>query len=296
MFRLAHISDPHLSAVPKLGFVDLASKRLFGFYNWHRNRAHAFAPAVLSGLVADIHAAGPEHIAITGDLVNLGLESEFVAAAEWLRAVADAKHATLIPGNHDAYMPGSFAEFSKAWGDYMRGDDGKPGVVTFPFVRRRGPVALVGVSSAVATPPLMATGEVGASQAAALAVTLAALSKEGLFRVVLVHHSPIRGATSWYRRLVDARLFRRALAESGAELVLHGHDHRTTVASLPGRDGPVPVIGVAAASVLPHDGKPGGSYCLYSIETEGRFACAMVERGVRAPGGPVETLSERQLI
>jgi hypothetical protein len=42
--------------------------------------------------------------------------------------------------------------------------DGTP----FPFVRRRGPLALIGVSSAVPTPPLMATGRLGRAQLDAL--------------------------------------------------------------------------------------------------------------------------------
>ena len=292
MFKLAHISDPHLSAVPKLGFVDLASKRLFGFYNWRRNRLHAFAPAILEALVADMHAAGPDHIAITGDLVNLGLDAEFIAAREWLGSVAPPDQATLIPGNHDAYMPASIAGYLKAWREYMIGDGGNPDTVVFPFVRRRGPLAIVGLSTAIATPPLMATGEIGEAQARALGDILASLSRERLFRVVLIHHSPVTGVTGWYRRLVDGGRFRRVLAAHGAELVLHGHNHRTHIDRLPGPNGPVPVVGVAAASALPHNGKPGGSYCLYDIGPGSTFACKMIERGVRVADGPVETLSE----
>ena len=293
MFKLAHISDPHLSAVPKLGFTDLASKRLFGLYNWRRNRVHAYAPAILDALVADMKAAQPDHSAITGDLVNLGLGAEIIAAGQWLQSVAPPDEATLIPGNHDAYMPQSIAGYLKEWSDYMTGDGASPDTVAFPFVRRRGPLALVGVSTAVATPPLMATGEIGEGQAAALAKILVGLAGEKRFRIVLIHHSPVKGATSWYRRLTDAGRVRRVLAEAGAELVLHGHNHHTHVDRLPGRDGPVPVVGVAAASMLPSRGKPGGSYCLYEIGTETTtFSCKMTERGVRNPGGPVETLSE----
>ena len=57
--------------------------------------------------------------------------------------------------------------FAGAFAKYLRGDaavDGAP----FPFVRRRGPLALIGVSSAVPTPPLMATGRLGRAQLDAL--------------------------------------------------------------------------------------------------------------------------------
>ena len=124
-----------------------------------------------------------------------------------------------------------------------------------------------------------------------------ALGRAGLFRVVLIHHAPVSRSSHWHRRLIDADLFRRAIATAGAELILHGHNHTTSVDSLPGPDGAVPVVGVAAASILPHGGRPGGSYCLFSIDgAPGSFSCEMVERGVRTPGGGVEDISAKRLI
>src|ERR1044071_8016686 len=40
MFRLGHLSDVHLGAVPGLRLRDLISKRMVGYYNWRRNRKH----------------------------------------------------------------------------------------------------------------------------------------------------------------------------------------------------------------------------------------------------------------
>ena len=264
MFRLAHISDPHLGPLPKVGFGDLASKRALGYFNWRRNRRHAFAPSVLTALTDDIRATAPDHVAVTGDLTNLGLTAEFAAARLWLDEIGEPDRVTVIPGNHDAYVPGAFEELVDAWRPYMTGDNSS--VVTFPFIRKRGPVAIVGTSSAVATAPLMATGEFGGGQAAALASRLTALGRAGLFRIVLIHHAPVSRSSQWHRRLIDADLFRRAIAEAGAELILHGHNHTTKVDSLLGPNGAVPVVGVAAASILPHGGRPGGSYCLFSID------------------------------
>jgi 3',5'-cyclic AMP phosphodiesterase CpdA len=295
MFRLAHISDPHLGPLPKVGFSDLASKRAIGYFNWRRNRQRAFAPSVLMALAEDMRAAAPDHVAVTGDLVNLGLTAEFAAARLWLGEIGEPDAVTVIPGNHDAYVPGAFEELIEAWHPYMTGDNSD--VVTFPFIRKRGPVAIVGTSSAVATAPLMATGEIGAGQAAALASRLTALGRAGLFRVVLIHHAPVARSSHWHRRLVDADLFRRAIAEAGAELILHGHNHTTLVDSLPSRHGAVPVVGVAAASVLPHGGRPGGSYCLFTIDGEpGNFSCEMVERGLTTRDGTVDQISAKRLI
>lgn len=275
---------------------DLASKRVFGYVNWHRNRAHAFDDRILEMLVDDIHAQQPDHIAVTGDLVNLALRDEIVAARDWLRRLGEPTHVSVTPGNHDAYVPGAAQQVVEYWRQFMGSDDAPDDGARFPFVRRRGPVAIVGLSSAVATAPLMATGRIGSDQAATLGDHLAALAEEARFRVVLLHHPPASRSAGWTKRLVGAGLLRAAIARHGAELVLHGHNHRTQVAQIAGASAPVPVVGAAAASKSPRRGRPGGSYNLYRIDNAaGQFTCTMIERGVRQTGGKVETLSERNL-
>ena len=104
------------------------------------------------------------------------------------------------------------------------------------------------------------------------------------------------GSATWNKRLIGAGLFRAQIARHGAELVLHGHNHRTQITSIAGAARPVPVVGAAAASQAPGHGQAGGSYNLFRIERHaGHFTCAMTERGVRHVGGQVETLSEQQL-
>ncbi len=69
MFRLAHISDIHLSPLPRVRYRELASKRITGYINWLRNRKDAMGGTVLDALVADMLAHAPGHVAVTGDLV-----------------------------------------------------------------------------------------------------------------------------------------------------------------------------------------------------------------------------------
>src|SRR5580704_3333995 len=70
----------------------------------------------------------------------------------------------------------------RGMGSYLAGDDAKgPGSAIFPALRRRGPLALVSVSSAVPTAPLMATGWLGQSQMDGLDRLLAALASEQAF-------------------------------------------------------------------------------------------------------------------
>ena len=294
MVLLAQFSDVHLGPLPQVSVADLASKRLLGYLNWQRTRSRIHGDAVLSALVADMHAARPDQIVVTGDLVNLGLPAEYRQARAWLETLGSPHDVTVIPGNHDAYVASGVAHYVAQWKDYARGD-GEGGETVFPFLRRRGALALIGVSSAVPTGPFMATGRIGAAQAKALAALLTETARENLFRVVLIHHPVAEGAATRMRRLVDAARFRTVIAEHGAELVLHGHNHRTMVMAIPGPRGAVPVVGATATSLRPRPHHAGGGYNLFSIDGEpGAWRLTMRERAV-SEAGTVETRLERAL-
>jgi 3',5'-cyclic AMP phosphodiesterase CpdA len=277
-FTLAHLSDPHLPPMPAARFRDLASKRALGYLNWTRNRHKYHRREVLDALVADIRAQRPDHIAVTGDLVNLALEAEFAPSRAWLESVGAAEHVTVIPGNHDAYVRATRHRAAEVWDDYIRGDQADGGIA-FPFLRRRGPVALIGVSSAVPTLPMMATGRLGPPQLEALERILAQLSTEQVFRVLLVHH-PLH-STSRVKQLTDSRKVHALLRKHGVELVLHGHDHVHSTVWLDGPNGRIPAIGVPSASAVAHGRYPAAAYNLFSIEREGAvWRCEQTVRGV----------------
>src|SRR5690242_13695020 len=165
MFRLAHLSDPHLP-MPQAGTLQLLNKRATGYYNWWRNRVHLHVPEALAGIVADIKLQNPDHIALTGDLVNVSLPQEFSRAAEWLATFDRSDRITVIPGNHDVYVRTSWSEGLGLWGAYMASDGSGPaeGFDVFPTLRRRGEVALIGLSTGVPKPPFFATGTLGNGQ------------------------------------------------------------------------------------------------------------------------------------
>jgi 3',5'-cyclic AMP phosphodiesterase CpdA len=272
MFKLAHISDVHLGPLPDLSFRELASKRITGFVNWHRNRAHHLFPGTLECLMDDIEKRDPDHLAITGDLVNLASSREIEVVTEWLAEAGDPQDISIVPGNHDAYVPGAYEKTARAWYSYMRDDGGPSGWLKdhhcFPYMRVRGSVALIGCSTAVATPPFAASGYFGPRQARATVNLLRAAGEAGLFRVVMIHHPPIRGATSMHKRMIGIRRFAATISSGGAELVIHGHTHFNTVYWLRGHPAPVPVVGIASASQGPGGSKPVAAYNLFSIGGE----------------------------
>jgi 3',5'-cyclic AMP phosphodiesterase CpdA len=288
VFLLAHLSDPHLAPLPAPRPGELASKRLLGYLNWVRKRHAIHRRDVLAAIVADVHAARADHIAVTGDLVNIALPAEIENAARWLATLGPPTQVSLVPGNHDAYVPGSAARCTRTWGACIEGDAGTRDENAFPFLRIRGPVALIGVSTAVATGPFMATGRLGARQIAQMSTLLAATADR--FRVVLIHHPPHTAPKSHFKRLTDAAAFREAIASVGAELVIHGHDHVRSFAYIDGPHGRVPVIGVPSASAaFGKDHDPAG-YNLYRIDgSPGAWTCVVERRGMTADGAVVES-------
>jgi 3',5'-cyclic AMP phosphodiesterase CpdA len=277
-FTLAHLSDPHLPPLPAVRLVELAGKRMLGYLNWTRNRHKFHRRDVLDALVSDVRAERPDHIAVTGDLVNLALEAEFAPSRAWLESIGTADRVTVIPGNHDAYVRATRHRFAETWGNYLRGDDAQ-GDATFPFVRRRGPLALVGVSTAVPTPLLMATGWLGREQFDALEQVLTRLAAEQAFRVLLIHH-PLR-SHSRHKRLTDSAELIALLKRHGVDLVLHGHDHVHSTIWIEGPQGQIPVVGVPSASSVAHGHYPAAAYNLFSIERDGAaWRCEQTVRGL----------------
>lgn len=269
MFRLAHISDVHLGPLPALTFLELFSKRITGFVNWHRNRRRHLFANTLDIVLDDIERRDPDHLAITGDLVNLASSLEIAAVKHWLAEAGTPENISVVPGNHDAYVPGAYEKSTRAWYPYMRGDNGlaewHDDFHVFPYMRVRDQVAIIGCSTAVATPPFAASGYFGSRQAGETVKLLRAAEKAGLFRIVLIHHPPIRGATSFHKRMIGIRRFAATVSTGGADLVLHGHTHLNTVHWLPGQAKRIPVVGIASASQGPGGHKPPAGYNLFSI-------------------------------
>jgi hypothetical protein len=80
-------------------------------------------------------------------------------------------------------------------------------------VKRAGPLALVGLNSAVETPPFIASGRLGPHQLEIVEEQLAELGEEGAIRVLLIHHPPLVGLDSPRRGLKDAAHFTRLLTK-----------------------------------------------------------------------------------
>lgn len=260
--------------MPEVRVTQLMNKRILGYFNWHRRRKSFHRRDVADLLVQDLRAQNANHIAVTGDLVNISLPPEFDAAAAWLNTVGSAERVSVVPGNHDAYVKMPWDQTLGKWAEYMRscekGAAHVRGDAAFPYVRIIGSVAVIGLSTGVPMPPLLASGKLGQRQIAALDAILNSLKVEGYFRVVLIHHPPLAHQASWRKGLRDAAALAEILKANGAELILHGHNHRDMHETFPSRHGTAHIFGVPSASGSHGGYRPAAQYNLYDIENTGR--------------------------
>lgn len=247
MFRIAHISDLHIPPLPRLRPAQLAGKRLLGWFSWHYKWKNEHRLDVLDALRTDLVEIAPDHVCVTGDLTFTTCPEEVDQAAQWLAALGGPESISLVPGNHDAYVPGALDYALDRWALWMRDDDGDSG---FPYLHRRGPVDIIGLSTAVPTAPAVSLGRIGRPQADAVGVLLDRIRGDGRPSLLMVHHPPQDGAARRSRAFSDRRYLQEVLERSPVDLVLHGHLHYPTRASLAGAEATIPVRGAASASAV----------------------------------------------
>lgn len=277
MYYLAHISDIHLSPLPEPSVGELIGKRLTGYINWKTHRKDVMNSGVLAHLMRELHLRNPHHTAITGDLVNLALKQEYINAREWLSQQGNPKDISLVFGNHDAYVVGAFKTACRVFAPWISGDVALARAHPFPYMRVRGQLAIIGLSSAIATPPFCASGFFGAGQARQLRALCKLSDELNLFKVLLIHHPPLAGATRFASKLWGIGRLQKTVAACGAHLILHGHTHLPTLSYIPGKQGAVvPVVGVASASQQVGSSKPAANFNWFAIERrDDKWSCVL---------------------
>lgn len=306
MFTLAHATDWHTTALKGAGAAPFLSKRFFGFLSWNIRRQRLHRPEVLEALFVDLQNQAPDHVAITGDLTNVALPQEFEEAALLLQRLGTPEWVSAIPGNHDAYVAVAPEKSWDLWAPYLASDAAvdtsrAPRSEDFPTLRIRAEVAIVGVCTALPTALFQASGRVGQEQLARLESLLLELRERDLFRVVLIHHPITEVELEPRRRLRDADALCRVLERAGAELVLHGHRHRTVLAQTPGPEGDIPVVGARSASDVGEKETKRAQYHLYGIERRGagessRYRITLRIRGWHAASRSFRADQEQQLV
>jgi 3',5'-cyclic AMP phosphodiesterase CpdA len=295
--RIAHCSDLHLLSLAGARVLDFANKRWIGGLNLLANRGRHYHAQVFEAMVADFNRSAIDHVVVTGDVTNLAFEEEFRFARRFFDAIElGPEHVTVLPGNHDAYVARGAEYFAEQFDSYNRPDAGwewppiasdppvgrfprnrGPGVrgdpggappsARWPVVRVRGPLAVIALSTSLATPWFTAYGRVGPAQLERLEAALSDPRLAGRFRLVAIHHPPAGArAASVIRGLKDRSAFAEVLANAGAELVLHGHEHLDLRGELPGPGGaPIPVRGIQSGTYEAGNLERRARYRIYEI-------------------------------
>jgi len=173
--------------LPKPLWRELIGKRATGYINWRRGRSRAHDMDALTALVEDMRAHHPDHVAMTGDICNIGLPGSFPLLRNGLeRSAALGRQPRSGQSRHlSALEPRHMTRELSPW---MCGDDG---VHAFPYLRRRDGVAIIGLCTGVPTLPFVAAGKLGLNQLARLEKILQETRDD--MRVVLLHHPPVDG-------------------------------------------------------------------------------------------------------
>ncbi len=272
-FNLVHLTDFHLFQPRETTWRDFTNKRLLSYLSWRLHRGRLNSTRLLSAILDFLPALAWDQVVVTGDLTHLGLPRECRLARRHLEKMGPPERVFVIPGNHDAMVLSAAEGYRGIWREFMTPDEAYrhpqcKGQVCHPSVRIRRGIALIGLSTALPTPPFSAAGRLGNRQRRRLAAVLDATGKQGLFRVVLIHHPILPGQVSSRKGLRDAAELRRIVARCGAELILHGHTHRHSYQMLAGPVGAIPVVGLPSSSAQHASAHKRACLRVYAIRPE----------------------------
>ncbi|HEY4116822.1 MAG TPA: metallophosphoesterase, partial [Byssovorax sp.] len=194
MTLVAHVTDLHLVEDDYRARDDAARRRLELLTLGRKKDPKARRLRAIAAMRA-AWDAGAEHLVVTGDLTEDGVDAQFAVVAEVLAASPWPAHrVTLVPGNHDAYADA---------GAFDRALDGP--LARFAATSRAGAMTVLDGAVVVAASTAIAQTyprAIGALDEAALAsIERAAELAEAGGRVAIaaMHHAPFAHASALKR-------------------------------------------------------------------------------------------------
>jgi len=180
----------------------------------------------------------PQAIVISGDLSQRARHGEFQAARAFTRELERTAPVLVIPGNHDVQWwrrplipvgnESKYGKFSTYFGPVLSPTLSLPGVTMASVLTSHG---LAWGSLTLRPRDLAVKGHLPASELARVRQVYANTDPRQL-RILIVHHNVLRGVVSRRFGLARWKQAQKRLLESGADLVLCGHDHQETAAQI----------------------------------------------------------------
>ncbi|HEX9726958.1 MAG TPA: metallophosphoesterase [Gemmatimonadales bacterium] len=213
-FSLIHLSDPHFGAVADLAQIE-----------------------AIEALVPDLE---PEAVVLTGDLTLRARHGEFQRARAFVRELARSAPVHVMPGNHDVqwwwrpFLPfgsaGKYRKYGRYFGPHLAPTLDLTDAVLVSVLTSHG------VAWGSLTPRLRdiaVKGHLPKREIARAAARFAGARPEQV-RVLVLHHNVLRGGLSDRMGLARWKTAQRRIVDSGADLVLCGHDHQEQADTLDG--------------------------------------------------------------
>ena len=178
--------------------------------------------AVVMSLAAEVRAADPDIVVVSGDMTQRALKHEFLQARSFIDTLPRPR--LLVPGNHDVPLYNLFARAFTPLSRYKR-------YITAdldPFYADRE-VAVAGVNTARSL--TVKGGRINSDQLAWVKRSFANLPEETI-RIVVTHH-PFEGASATDDEGIvgRAKLAMQEFAHSRVDVILSGHLHLSRVGS-----------------------------------------------------------------
>jgi 3',5'-cyclic AMP phosphodiesterase CpdA len=244
-FRIAHLSDPHLSR------------------RYYREHMKSFKK-----LLRMLEDERIDHLIISGDIVSTADEDDFLLAREILSKAGflESDRLTVVPGNHDIFggphraidvvsFPRHIRSvdfqyrhklFRTAFAESFEGVEKLAPEKDYPFLKKVGPLAVIGLSSippwSLRHNPLGTNGAIDPDQFQALSEPKLHERLNGLIPVVAIHHhfnelsNDNPATSSWWKRIESStmrmrkrRKLLRLFRDLNVRYILHGHVHRNEI-------------------------------------------------------------------
>ena len=259
-FILIHISDPHFHRLPRAP-AQWLGKRGLGAANLLLRRRRMFPRKQARALMGQLQAMDWQHLLITGDLTQLGLEEEFEFARNMLQPLLErgAERVSILPGNHDRYVPAKPGEngFNAVFGAFFGAGEIHTRALAPPW-------RLCGWDSALPRPPLVASGLVQQTTFAATEAWLKQGAEQD--RVLLANHYPVlfpehTPARSGHE-LENLAQTRDWILRHPVDLYLHGHIHQSWILEARGQHRTLRAVNSAASTQAPRPGNTPGFHRL----------------------------------
>ncbi|MGH7676152.1 MAG: metallophosphoesterase family protein [Gemmatimonadales bacterium] len=210
----------------------------------------------------------PDAVVVAGDLSQRARHGEFQRARAFLRVAAETAPVHVCPGNHDVqwwWRPFIPLARDVVYAKYRRyfGDDLAP-TLTIPGAVIASALTSHGVAWGSLTPRLRdiaVKGHLPKAEVLRVARVFAQSPREDA-RVLVVHHNVLRGDISRRMGLARWRQAQRRIVESGADLVLCGHDHQEGADVLEGR------VAVSTAGTLSTRSRGGRPSCFNMVTVQ----------------------------